>query len=278
MSDKKINQEFINEKQTYFWGNKKDNNHWMVDSSLNSFNKLLKHLEVKTNFRLFFEEAFEQLLKNRKEDGLVILDLGGGIGWTSSIMAKHSRVKKVLLVEPSRTARSVNPFLIKHFDVPVGKIEIVKGTFQDFNIDTKVDIVVLCGSFHHCHDEFIPKLFNNIEACLENPYGKSTILIANEHVVNKMWELKRVLAFFYNRFFVKKEKANRFYGLKSLRMPNPDDGEHWRSKREIDKIFEHAGYVSNFYKLNGNLCAKKQSFFRNIGWIYYYSLLDKIKK
>ena len=48
-----------------------------------------------------------------------------------------------------------------------------------------------------------------------------------------------------------------------------------RSKREIDRIFEHAGYVSNFHQLNGDLCVKKPSFFRKIGWIYYYSLLDK---
>ena len=277
MVNKEISQEVINEKQTYFWGNKKDN-HWLVGDSIESFNKLLKHLEVKTNFRLYFEEAFEQLLKNRKEDDLVILDLGGGVGWTSSIMANHPRVKKVFLVEPSRTARSVNPFLTRHFNVPEGKVEIVKGTFQKFNIDTKVDIVVLSGAFHHCHDEFIPKLFSNIDSCLKNPYGKSTVLIANEHVVNKIWEFKRVLAFFYNRLFVKREKANRFYGLNSLRTPHPDDGEHWRSKREIDKIFENAGYISNFHKLDGDLCAKKQSFFRKIGWIYYYSLLDKIKK
>ena len=198
MSDIETGQEFINEKPADFWSSKKEGNHWMVDNSLNSFNKLLKHLEVKTNFRLFFEEAFEQLLKNRKEDDLVILDLGGGIGWTSSIMAKNSRVKKVFLVEPSRTARSVNPFLNKHFNVPDEKVELVEGTFQDFNINTKVDIVVLCGSFHHCHDEFISNLFNNIESSLKNPFGESIILIANEHVVTKMWELKRIVAFFYN--------------------------------------------------------------------------------
>ena len=46
-------------------------------------------------------------------------------------------------------------------------------------------------------------------------------------------------------------------------------------KKEIDKIFEHAGYVSNFNQLNGDLCIKRPSFFRKIGWIYYYSLLDK---
>ena len=32
---------------------------------------------------------------------MLIADIGGGIGWTSAIIAKHPRVKKVYLVEPS---------------------------------------------------------------------------------------------------------------------------------------------------------------------------------
>lgn len=251
--------------------------HWRVDSSVNSFNLLLNHLKVKTNFLPFFEEAFTRLLENRKEDNLIILDLGGGVGWTSAVMAKNPRVKKVFLVEPSSTRTSINKYINKHFNVPDGKVEIINGTFQDFNMSTKVDIVVLCASIHHCHDQFIPKLFNNIESCLKDPFGKSRVLIANEHIVNNIWVIKRFCAYLKNRIFPNKQMTNRYYGLSNLRTPHPIDGEHWRTKKEIDEIFENAGYSNNFFKLNGDLCIKKPSFFRKIGWIYYYSFLDKDK-
>ena len=54
-----------------------------------------------------------------------------------------------------------------------------------------------------------------------------------------------------------------------------DLGEHWRTKKEINDIFKRAGYVNNLFHLKGDLCIKKPSFFRKIGWIYYYSLLDR---
>ncbi len=117
----------INNKFEEIWGSGLAK-HWRVDDSINSFNSLLNHLTVKTNFLPFFEEAFTHLLENRKEDNLVILDVGGGIGWTSSLMAKNPRVKKVFLVEPSSTRTSINTFLNKHLKVPNGKVEVINGT------------------------------------------------------------------------------------------------------------------------------------------------------
>ena len=112
--------------------------HWQVDESKDSFNRMVNHLEVTTNFRVFFECSFEHLLKTRTEDDLVILDLGAGVGWTSALMAKNPRVKKVLLVEPSKTRRLIHPYIANHFGVPTGKIEVIDGTFQDFNLEFKI--------------------------------------------------------------------------------------------------------------------------------------------
>ena len=167
MKNEEVGKRFIDEKIA---------EHWRVDESKDSFNKMLFHIKVKTNFFNFFEEAFEQLLRNRKEENLVILDLGGGVGWTSALMAKNPRVKKVFLVEPSATRRSINPYINSHFNVPHKKIEAIDGTFQDFNLNVKVDVVVMCASIHHCYDEYMPKLFSNIESCLKDPYGKNFLI------------------------------------------------------------------------------------------------------
>jgi len=249
--------------------------HWQVDESKDSFNKMLNHLEVTTNFRAFFECAFEQLLKIRTQDNLVILDLGGGVGWTSALMAKHPRVKKVLLVEPSKTRRFIQPYIASHFGVSNGKIEVIDGRFQDFNLKSKVDIVVMSASIHHCYDEFLPKLFDNISFCLKEPYGKARILIANEHVVTKFWVIKRFATLLKNIFL--NRRHNIFYSLFNLRAPYPGDGEHWRTKKEINKITMNHGYVNNFHRNNGDLCIKNPSFFTKIQWVYYYSILDKNK-
>jgi len=255
------------------FSNEKIAKHWQVDDTKKSFDRMLNHIEVRTNFRVFFEHAFGQLLKKRTENNLIILDLGGGVGWTSALMALESRVKKVILVEPSSTRRLISPYIASHFGVPKEKIEVIDGTFQEFNLEVKVDVVVMSASIHHCYDEYIPKLFHNIEACLINPHGEARILIANEHVFTKFWVIKRFGALLKNIFL--NRKHNIFYSLFNLRAPYPGDAEHWRTKKEINKIITNHGYTNNFNRNNGDLCIKNPSYFTKIQWVYYYSILDK---
>ena len=42
--------------------------HYNVNDSLKSFNLLLNHIEIKTNFKFFFEKAFNQLKWKPKTD------------------------------------------------------------------------------------------------------------------------------------------------------------------------------------------------------------------
>lgn len=250
--------------------------HYSVDDSIESYKLLMHHIEKTTNFKFFFEKAFNQLMDDRTEDNLVILDVGGGIGWTSALMAKHPRVKKVILLEPSSNRRLINKYIIKHFKVPSGKIESVNGTFQNFNLNEKVDVVVLCAAIHHCFDEFIPLLMDNIEKSLIDPIGKSRILIANDHVVTPLWTLKRFLGYIKNSILRNRESL--FNSLGNLRAPDPRDSEYWRSRKEINEIFESASYSHRFYKIiNSDLCVKKPSKLYKMQWVYYYALLDRIK-
>jgi SAM-dependent methyltransferase len=250
--------------------------HYNVDESLESYNLLLNHIENKTNFKFYFQKAFNQLIDDRDENDLVILDVGGGIGWTSALMAKHPRVKKVILLEPSKNKRLINKYIKKHFKVPAGKLEVINGTFQDFNLNEKVDAVVLCASLHHCYDKFIPLLFDNIEKSLKNPLGRSRVLIANDHVVTPLWTLKRFAGYVKNSLLGRRESL--FNSLGNLRAPDPRDSEHWRSRKEIDLIIENASYTHRFFKIKkSDLCVKKPSYLYKLQWMYYYSVLDRIK-
>jgi len=250
-------------------------NYWNVGESLESFNLLLNHIENNTNFKFYFEKAFNQFMIDRKESDMVILDIGGGVGWTSALMAKHPRVRKVILLEPSSNRRSRNKYILKHFKVPEGKVESINGTYQDFKLSEKVDACVLCASIHHCFDEFIPVLFENIKRSLKEPIGKSRILIANDHVVTPLWTLKRLAGYIKNSILGRRETL--WNSLGNLRAPQPYSSEHWRSRKEIDDIIKNASYTHRFFKIKeSDLCVKNPSYLYKLQWVYYYSLLDRI--
>ena len=97
--------------------------HWQVDSSESSFIRLLEHIQVRTQFYNGFYKAFNYFLENRSENNLIIADIGGGVGWKSAIMAKHPRVKKVYLVEPSINRRNSFQHICNHFKVDPVKVE-----------------------------------------------------------------------------------------------------------------------------------------------------------
>jgi SAM-dependent methyltransferase len=160
--------------------------------------------------------------------------------------------------------------------VPEGKVESINGTYQDFKLSEKVDACVLCASIHHCFDEFIPVLFENIKRSLKEPIGKSRILIANDHVVTPLWTLKRFAGYIKNSILGRRETL--WNSLGNIRAPQPWGGEHWRSRKELDSIIKNASYTHRFFKINkADLCVKNPPYLYKLQWVYYYSLLDRIK-
>ena len=73
--------------------NEKLGEHWCVDESKESFEKLMNHLKKTTNMYKFFSKAAESIFKILKKDKLKIADIGGGIGWTSCLLAQSSQVE-----------------------------------------------------------------------------------------------------------------------------------------------------------------------------------------
>lgn len=112
----------------------------------------------------------------------------------------------------------------------------------------------------------IPGLFNSIKRILK-PGGK--LLIANEHYVTSGWVATRIVSYFAH--FTDKK---RYYNLFTLRSPHPFDGEHWRTREELEEIFRNNGFRGEIKLYRGDLCKDKPTFYRRIGWRYYYVLLN----
>ncbi|MDD5269589.1 MAG: class I SAM-dependent methyltransferase [Candidatus Omnitrophica bacterium] len=244
--------------------------HWQVDDTKESFERLIHHLDVTSNFKPYFEEALRNLglSSNEYGDGLVIADIGAGVCWTSAIMAKHPKVRLVYGVDPSSNRLNHAGFIKKHFGVDK-KVKVTYGSFSEPNVPEKVDIVVLCGSLHHCFDEHLDGLFSNIKGILK-PRGK--VLIANEHYVDMLWSAKRILS--YSKHFGSRKELF-FYTLRRPRTPHPTDGEHWRTRRELEKIFDRYGFKYRFYLHKGDLCKNKKDLLSKIGWHYYNAVLTE---
>ena len=265
MKNESVSKRFVNEEIAI---------HWLVDQDEESFTRLLEHIQINTHFYYGFCKAFEYLLTCRQDDNLVIADIGGGVGWTSAIMAKHPRVKKVYLVEPSQNRINSFDNICKHLNVIPNKVESISGNFVNFSLPEKVDIVVMCASIHHCHDDYLDDLFRNINEFLKHNRGKAIVLIANEHYVNSLYSLKRLLSLM--KHFVKGSKP--YWNVSNLRHYHPNDFEHWRTKSELDtKIFGKYQFRANYKLLNVDLCDDKPMWEWLTMWRYYYAVLDKIQ-
>lgn len=252
-----VAERFINEKLA---------SHWQVTDSKESFERLLEHISRTTNFKPYFEEAFSRTISHFSGRRINVLDLGSGVSWTSAVMANNPNVEHVFAVEPSDERLKYSRYIFYHFGVPEGKITTRKGTFTDFDLPKKVDLAVLCASFHHCYDEDTDGLFAKLKTVL-SPGG--IILLANEHYVDYLFSFKRLLSCVKGLI----DKKDRFFSFSNLRSPLPDGAEHWRMQSELKNIFGRNGFDADFYVFKGDLCKSKTKW--KIGFHYYYAILKR---
>ena len=245
--------------------------HWQVEETAESFKRLMHHIEVKTNFKPYFEEAINRLgLDSDKfKDGVIIADIGAGVCWTSAILANHPYVKHVYAVDPSEERLKHAKYVLKHFKVPEGKVTLIKGTFTEPKIPEKVSLLLLCGALHHCYDEDIPNLFSNIRSLLAKG---GIVLIASEHYVTPLWLVTRFLSYVKNF----RNRQDMGLSITNLRAPRSFCGEHWRIRKELLHIFNSQGFKSRLFIHNGDLCKDKPHLYQRVGWKYYYAFLDKV--
>ena len=75
---------------------------WAVDETTASFSRLMEHISIRTRFKPHFERALSDWRLCSKTEGIIVADIGAGVGWTSAIMALRPEIKKVYVVEPSK--------------------------------------------------------------------------------------------------------------------------------------------------------------------------------
>lgn len=247
---------------------KKENiaDHWKVDETKESLRRLFDHLGKRTNFEPFFREALSRL--GLKGKGLTVVDIGAGVGWTSAILAEFPCISMVYCVDPSENRLKHARHLVRHLGVE-DKVRIITGTFLEPNIPEKADLVVLSSSLHHCFDAQIGELFSNIRHMLK-PGGR--VLIANEHYVSSLWMVKRLLS--YIKHF-RKRKELFYYPINRLRVPDPFGGEHWRTRKEIERMFRDNGFSFRIYVHKGRLDSGNASISAGMGFRYYHAVLTR---
>lgn len=258
--------------------NEKLGEHWQVTSDERSFELLEKHISSTTNFKRFFnisiDKAFAAIVANNKSNlntenqKLKIIDLGCGIGWTTALLAKRQNIDKIYAVEPNTQRRNRIKSVLKHYQANTKNITIINGHFSNFGVDDKVDLIIMCASFHHCTEDLMDTLLDNLKNNLK-PNGM--ILLANEHYVDKIWIARRII-----RWLITPNKKQLYFGPGNWNAPYPIDNEHWRTKKQIKSIFEKDFNVY-LTSLPGDLCNDKPYFFQKYGWHYYYAILTKRK-
>jgi hypothetical protein len=83
--------------------------------------------------------------------------------------------------------------------------------------------------------------------------------------------LKRIGSYYLKHH---KNKKDVFWGPSNWRAPYPFDGEHWRTRKEIEDIFSNYSCRYQIVKNTGNLCIKNPSFYDKLAWAYYFAILE----
>lgn len=251
-----------------FWNEYKEQqeeaSHWRVDGSPESCDRLLHHLEVRTNMKRAFLHGCE--LAGGGLRGTV-LDLGAGIAWTSALLSRIPEVEVVYATDIALARLQRAPAV---FDVLGGdtcKLRLVRGGFGVIKLpDKSVNCIVMNGSFHHCYDSDASSLFMEMHRVLTDD---GLIVLSNEHYVDGWWYLKGVL---------RKLIKERTISLKAsvIRRPLATSGEHWRTGKEVAAILSANGMFSfRIHELTFDACNDKATILKRLGWHYYSAILRK---
>ena len=266
--------------------------HWDINENPKSFSKMLNHISITTNFKAHFEKelSYPSLFKSPK-NSLIVADIGAGVGWTSAIIALRPEVKKVYVIEPSSNRLSRVPYVMKHFGVPENKYVLINGDFENLKIDEKINLAVLSSSFHHCFDNQMPMLFNNLKDLLvkEEKFNfidyhgekkslcyKGKILVASEHFVNLFWTVRKIQKYYTNMLnkFLNPKNYDPEIHFGNWRAPDPFDGEHHRTKKEIKRIFKNANFDFDIVLHDGNSCVGENWNKVSKSVKYYFAILN----
>jgi len=157
----------------------------------------------------------------------VVVELGAGVCWLASALARLPEVERVIAVEFSRRRiGELAPIAIAHLGAPPAKVERIVGDFHAPGLPTgSADLVVTDAAFHHSGD---PALLARVAHGLLKPGG--TLLLMREPTTTSL-------------------RGARDHGL---------EGEHGSFEREYSRagylaFLREAGFEADSYAAPGNL-------------------------
>lgn len=174
--------------------------------------------------RLIVEEAIG--------DGLDVLDLAAGVGWTSALLSKLPCVKYVHAVEIS--AHRLGELFEKWsalLKAEGHKIRRYLGSFYDLKFPNAcMDVVFMSQAFHHAHSPL--RLLLECDRVLKK--GGRIVLVGEHHITSWMF-MRRVLA----NLIKKRRFSTNFYEL----FPSDNiGGDHYYRIADYYFLFGSLGY------------------------------------
>ena len=214
-------------------GDYKLNNHVASKVAKKGFKKIIKHYTDIT------PKNIEKVLKKNKKfwsslKGIGV-DLGGGVGCVSSVVAKKKDNRKIYCVEVVRNAVLKCQPLVKKgiLKSNAHKVVSVIGDFDNINLpDSTVDFCLAWESLHHSNN--VVKTLKEAKRITKNN-GK-ILIIDRAHKNNTPdKEIKRMLNVVYSKEFLKKNwlPQNRIF-------TREQNGEHEYRFRELKNFFKKA--------------------------------------
>ena len=200
---------------------------WIEDGD---YDKCRVYLESTKLLEEYFQA--ETFVRDVGRDGLEVVDLAAGIGWTSALLSKIDRVATVHSVEISKhRLERLFPHCATMFDAETGKIRRYLGSFYDLKLAPQsVDVAFLSHALHHADKPL--KLLAECDRVLK-PNGR--IIVIGEHRVGA--------AAIFLRFASTLLRQRRFVpDFQKLFPPDPVLGDHYYRHSDYKKMFDALGY------------------------------------
>jgi ubiquinone/menaquinone biosynthesis C-methylase UbiE len=188
---------------------------WIEDGN---YERCRRYLES-TKLMLEYQQA-EAYVREMPGNGLRILDLAAGIGWTSALLSRLDKVAEVHAVEISRhRLERLFPHAMTMFSGHGEKVHRYLGSFYDVQLpEHSMDAVFLSQAFHHADRPL--QLLTECDRVLK-PGGR-ILLIGEPHVpplsvarrfVGTLLRERRVLTHFHELFPTDRDSGDHYYRL-----------------------------------------------------------------
>jgi ubiquinone/menaquinone biosynthesis C-methylase UbiE len=205
----------------------KDKPWWIEDGD---YERCRRYLDD-SGLMLEYRQA-EEFVRSMGGDGLKVVDLAAGIGWTSSLLSRVENVAEVHCVEiSSHRLERLLPHSVVMYGGSAAKIRRYLGSFYDVKLpDHSMDVVFLSQAFHHADRPL--RLLMECDRILK-PGGR--ILVVGEHWLRPTWVMRRFLAMLFR-------KRRIVTDLHELFPPDPVLGDHYYRRSEYYLLFGAMGY------------------------------------